>query len=148
MRVGGHRFRRRRQQPRTPGGANGQRVRAADAAAPAEMVGAFDNNGVGGRNIDAGFNDGGAHQHVETLMMEIVHHPLQIALAHLPVSDSDARLRHQFRQPLRRLFDILHVVIEIVDRRRAKFHAGSPRAPPDDRIRAQRFSPPDVGRAG
>ncbi|MPN39044.1 hypothetical protein SDC9_186570 [bioreactor metagenome] len=60
------------------------------------MIGAFDDNSVGGRNVDPGFDNGGTHQHVKTLMVEIVHHAFQLALAHLPVADTNTRFRHQF----------------------------------------------------
>ncbi len=48
-------------------------------------------------------------------MVEVVHHPFQLALAHLPVADGDPRFRYQFRQPVGRFLDIFHVVVEIVD---------------------------------
>lgn len=50
-------------------------------------------------NVDPGFDNGGTNQHVETLMMEIIHHLLQFALTHLPVTDSNPRFRYQFCQP-------------------------------------------------
>ena len=56
-------------------------VRTADAAAQlvqlrqAEAVGAVDDDGVGGRHVDAGLDDRGADQHVEALAVEIQHRP-------------------------------------------------------------------------
>jgi hypothetical protein len=85
----------RRQQPGV-----GLMMRTPDAATQlvelgqAEMVGPLDDNGVGGRNIDAGFDNRGADQHVETLVVEVVHHAFQLALAHLAVADGHARLGH------------------------------------------------------
>ena len=116
MRIGGHRFRMRRQQPGI-----GLVMRTANAAAQlvqlgeAKMVGAFDDDGVGGGNVDPGFDDGGAHQHIEALMMEVIHHPLQFALPHLTVTDGDPRLRHQLRQLVGGFLDVLNVIKQIVD---------------------------------
>lgn len=123
-------------------------MRTANAAAQlvqlgeAKMVGAFDDDGVGGGNVDPGFDDGGAHQHIEALVMEVIHHPLQFALPHLTVTDGDPRLRHQLRQLVGGFLDVLNVIKQIVDRRRAAFRAGSPRAPPGRHIRERRSSPP------
>ncbi len=115
LRVGGHRLRMRRQQPGV-----GLMVRAPDAPAQlvqlgqAEVIRAFDDNRVRGRDINAGFNDGGTHQHVETLVVEVVHHPLQLALAHLPVTNGDARFRHQFCQPVGGFLNVFDVVIQVI----------------------------------
>ena len=79
-----------------------------------EVVGALDNNGVGSRNIDTGFDDSGTHQHVEALMVEIIHHPFQLALAHLTVADGDTCFWHQFRQLIGGFLDVLDVVEQVV----------------------------------
>ncbi len=124
-------------------------MRTANAAAQlvqlgeAKMVGAFDDDGVGGGNVDPGFDDGGAHQHIEALVMEVIHHPLQFALPHLTVTDGDPRLRHQLRQLVGGFLDVFDVIKQIVDLAAAqRFRAGSPRAPPGRRIRERRSSPP------
>lgn len=149
LRVGGHRLRMRRQQPCV-----GLMVRAPDAPAQlvqlgqTEVIRTFDNDGVRRWNVDPGLNDGGTHQHVETLVVEIVHHPLQLALAHLAVTNGDARFRYQLCQPVGGFLNIFNVVIQVIHRRRAALRAGSPRAPPDCRTREQRFSPPDGAPVG
>lgn len=148
LRVGGHCLRMRRQQPRRPDGANARPARAAGAAGRAEVIRPFDDDGVRRRNVDSGLNDGGTHQHVETLVVEIVHHPLQLALAHLAVTNGDARFRHQLCQPVGGFLNIFNVVVQVIDRHRAALRAGSPRAPPDCRTREQRFSPPDGAPVG
>ena len=62
-------------------------VRAADAAAQlvqlreAELVGAIDDDRVGGRDVDAALDDRRADQHVEPLVIEVEHHLLELALA-------------------------------------------------------------------
>ena len=96
-------------------------VRTPDAAAQlvklrqAKVIRTFNDDGVRRRNVDPGFDDGGTHQHVKALMVEVVHHPFQLALAHLPVTDSNARFRHQLRQPVGRFLDVFHVVVQVID---------------------------------
>ena len=71
-------------------------MRASDATAQlmqlsqTETVGAVHDDGVDGGYVDAGFDDGGAQQHIETLLIKIAHYLLQITLAHLPVRDANA----------------------------------------------------------
>ena len=79
------------------------------------MIGALNDDGIGGRDIDAGFNNCRTDQHVKTLVMEIIHHPFQFAFAHLAVTDGNSRLRHQFRQTIRRFLNIFNIVIQIVN---------------------------------
>jgi hypothetical protein len=57
-----------------------------------------DEDGVGGGNVDAGLDDGGAQQQVVTLVVEVAHHLLQLALGHLAVGHGDARLGHHVQQ--------------------------------------------------
>ena len=78
-------------------------VRAADAAAQlvqlreAEAVGALDDDRVGGRHVDAGLDDRRAHEQVDALRVELAHHVLEVALAHLAVRDGDPRLGQRAR---------------------------------------------------
>src|SRR5258707_13550881 len=80
-------------------------MRATDAAAElvqlreAELVGAMDDDGVGGRDIDAGLDDGRAQQHVAALAGEVAHHPLELALAHLARGDRETPLRQEVAEP-------------------------------------------------
>ena len=80
-----------------------------------EVIRAFNDNGVGCRDVDPGFDNGGTNQHVETLMMEIIHHPFQFALAHLPVTDGNPCFRHQFCQPFGSFLDVFHIIVEIIN---------------------------------
>ncbi len=95
-------------------------VAAADAAAQlvqlgqAELVGAVDDDGVGVGDVDPGFDDGRAQQHVEALLVEVEHHPLQLAFRHLPVGDADARVRHQRLQLVVHAADAFDVVVQEV----------------------------------
>src|SRR6185437_14831984 len=81
----------------------------------AEPVRAVDDDGVGGRHVDAAFDDGGADQHVETPMIKVEHELFQVALAHLAVADRDTRLGHELANGLRRLFDGLYGIVDVVD---------------------------------
>ena len=79
----------------------GQPVRAADAPAhlieltQPEVIRVVDNQRVRHRDIQAGFDDRRAQQHVKLLLAEIQHHVFQRMLAHLAVRNRDARLRHE-----------------------------------------------------
>ena len=96
-------------------------VRAADAAAQlvqlreAELVGAADDDGVGGRHVDAGLDDRRAQQHVVALRDEVAHHALELALGHLAVRDGDARLGQQLGQLVAPVLDRLDLVVQEVD---------------------------------
>ena len=79
------------------------------------MIRTLDNNRVGGRDINPGFDNGGTDQHVKTLMVEVVHHAFQFAFAHLPMTNGNSCLRHQLRQPVGGFLDVLDIIIKIVD---------------------------------
>ena len=76
-------------------------MRAADAAAQlvqlreAELVGAIDDDRVRGGHVDAALDDRRADQQVAALVIEVEHDLLQLALAHLPVADGDARFGYE-----------------------------------------------------
>src|SRR4051812_4619319 len=77
-----------------------------------ELVGTIDDNGVGSRYVDAGFNDGGAEQDIEALLVEIAHGHFKFALAHLAVSNANARLRNQAHQVFFNLADGDNIVVQ------------------------------------
>ena len=95
-------------------------VRAPDPAAQlvelrqAEAVGAVHDDGVGGRDVDAGFDNGGAQQQVGTLLGEVAHHALQLALGQLAVADHDARLGQQLGERLAHVLDGVDFVVQKV----------------------------------
>ena len=76
-------------------------VRTADAPAhlielaQPEVIRVVDNQRVRHRDIQTGFDDRRAQQHVKLLLAEIQHHVFQRVLAHLAVRNRDARLRHE-----------------------------------------------------
>ena len=61
----------------------------------AERVGALHDEGVGVGDVQAGLDDGGAHQDVVLTVPERSHGPFQQVLRHLAVRHRDAGLRHQ-----------------------------------------------------
>src|SRR5881398_3442242 len=83
--------------------------------APSSSIGSIDHDGVGGGHVDAALDDGGAHQHAEAAMIEIDHQLLELALAHLPVADAQARFRHEGLQFCRDLADGAHLVVHEID---------------------------------
>ena len=73
---------------------------APDAAAQlvelgeAEHVGPVHDEGVGGGDVEAGFDDGGGEQHVELALVERGHHVLELPRRHLAMSDRHLGLGH------------------------------------------------------
>src|SRR3954467_9568975 len=61
----------------------------------AEFIGAIDNDGVSGRDIDTRLDNGCTDQQIEALLIKVFHHVLQLALTHLPVCDINARFRQE-----------------------------------------------------
>ena len=78
----------------------GAQLGAADAAAQlielrqAEHVGAVHDQRVGGRDVEAGFDDRGREQHVVLAVVEGRHHVLEHGRRHLAVGDGDLHLGH------------------------------------------------------
>jgi len=114
--IFGHYFRWRRHQIGI-----GLMVRATDPAAQlmqlgqAELVGAINDNGVGRRNINTGFNNGGTNQHVETAVIKIRHHRFQVALAHLAVGNADPGIRHQLANAIGGAGHGVDIVVQVID---------------------------------
>ena len=92
---------------------------AADAAAQlvelreAEQVGTVDDERVHRRHVDAALDDRGAHEHVELVLPEVHHDPLEAGLVHLPVRDRDARLRDQRAHLFGDELDVAHTVVHV-----------------------------------
>ena len=84
----------------------GAHLGAPDAAAQlvelrqAEHVGAVHDQRVGGRNVEAGFDDGRRQQHVVLAVVEGVHDVVEFARRHLAVGDRDLQFRHDSLQEL------------------------------------------------
>src|SRR5580704_9900701 len=75
---------------------------AADASAQlvefgeSEAVGAIDQDGVGARDVQAIFDDGGGDEDVGFIANELEHDTFELFLAHLAVGNHYARLRDEF----------------------------------------------------
>ena len=80
----------------------------------AELVGPFHDDGVGAGDVDAGLNDGGAHQNLRALVVEVRHHLFQLPLAHLAMAYGDAGARRQFRHLGGGPLDAAHLVVQVV----------------------------------
>ena len=95
----------------------GAMVRAADPPAQLmqlcepHVVGAIDHNGVGGRHVDAAFDDRRAQQQIEAPMIEVDHQVLEIPLAHLAVTDAHLGLGEQRLQLAGEFLDRAHFVV-------------------------------------
>jgi hypothetical protein len=90
----------------------------------AESIGAVDDDGVRGGNVDPALDDGGADQHVEAAMIEVQHELLEVALAHLAVPDGHAGLRYELADRLGGLLDGLDRVVHEIDLAAAAYFAG------------------------
>src|SRR5690606_30820641 len=93
-------------------------VRAPDAPAKlmklrqSEAVRAVDDDGVGVRDVEPVLDDVRADEYVKPAFDEIQHHLLQIGGFHLPVSRSDAHVRHDESQHRGDLVDGLHPIVD------------------------------------
>ncbi len=72
----------------------------------------MDDDSIGGGHVDAGFDNGGAQQHVVALLVEALHDFFEFAFRHLPVRDGDARFGHQFFQPGAPVLDGVDFVVQ------------------------------------
>src|ERR1039457_3938919 len=69
-------------------------ARASDPAAKliqlreAEMIRAIDDHRIRVRNVESGFDYGGAHQQVDAILDKIAHYIFQLMLIHLTVTDA------------------------------------------------------------
>ena len=78
----------------------------------AEAVRAVNDDGVGVRNVDAGFDDGGGQQDVRFPLHEGAHDLFQFFFRHLAVADDDAGLGHQGLDAVSEQFDGFHAVVQ------------------------------------
>ena len=81
----------------------------------AELVRTFDDDRIGGRDVDPRFDDGRAEEHVVALLVKLAHHPFEFALRHLPVRNHDARLGNEALKALAAVFDRLDFVVKEID---------------------------------
>jgi hypothetical protein len=79
----------------------------------AEGIRPVDDQRVGIRDIQPGFDDRRAQQHIHFAPYEGVHCPLQLVLVHLPMADADARFGDKGGQRFPDRTDRLHPVMEV-----------------------------------
>ena len=77
----------------------------------AEHVGLVHNKGVGHGKIQAGFDNGRAHQDIDFPAPEFVHGFFQGLFIHLAVANANARVRGQFAYGVHHPFNALHPVV-------------------------------------
>ena len=54
-------------------------------------------------------------EHVKALLVEVAHHVLKLAFAHLPVGNGNAGFGHKRFEPGTGVFDGVHFVMQVVD---------------------------------
>jgi hypothetical protein len=81
----------------------------------AEFLGPVDDDRIGVRVVDAGFDDRRAQEEIHALLREVAHHALQIALLHLAVADDDARFRQQLGEPVAHVLDRVDLVVQEIN---------------------------------
>ena len=79
----------------------------------AHLIRVVDNHGIYIGNVQAGFNNGGGHQHVNLPVDKSHHDFFQLPLPHLPVGEGHICLRHQLRDLVGYLVDVIDPVIHI-----------------------------------
>ena len=79
-----------------------------------KLVRLVDQNRVRVRDVDAAFDDGGRHQHVEGAVDEARHHVLEVFALHLAVADANARVGHEALDHARDFLDVAHAVVDEV----------------------------------
>jgi hypothetical protein len=70
-----------------------------------ERIGSIDEHRIGVGNIETGLDDHRRHQYVDLAVDEASHYVLEIALAHLAVSDTDSCARNHMADVLRHPID-------------------------------------------
>ena len=133
----------------------GAHLAAADAAAQlielrqAEHVGAMHDQRVGGRDVEAGFDDVGRQQQVVGALVERGHHLFELGRRHPAMRHRDPDLRHDLRAiPRAPRRDRRCAARRRTSARRGRAPAGSPRARRPDRTASRRCAPPADRPAG
>ena len=76
------------------------------------MYSPIDHDGVGRGDINTRFDDGRTQQHVDALLVEVTHDPLQVALVHLTMGNRNTGLGHQLLQVGQALLDGVDLVVQ------------------------------------
>lgn len=78
-----------------------------------EVVGVFDDQGVGVGDIESGFDDGRTDKDIDFTLDESDHNGFQFALAHLAVSNGDSGMGDEFFDAVGDVIDALYSVIDV-----------------------------------
>lgn len=81
----------------------------------AELVGIFDDEGVGVGDIESGFDDGGADEDIDFALDESDHDRFEFFLVHLSVTDGDTGLGDEFLDFVRDVIDAINAVVDKED---------------------------------
>ena len=82
----------------------------------AQPVRVLDDQGVHVGDVDAGFDDGGAHQHLNFAVGHLLHHGAELPLGHFPVGNADGHVLPQpLAQPPGSGLDVLHPVVQVIN---------------------------------
>ena len=79
-----------------------------------KLVRLVDQNRVGVRDVNAAFDDGGRHQHVEGAVDEARHHIFEVFAFHLAVADANACVGNEALNHARDFLDVAHTVVDEV----------------------------------
>ena len=80
-----------------------------------QAIRTVNDDGVGSRHVNAGFNNRGTQQHVVALLVEALHDGFQFALRHLAVGHCNTGFRHQFFQTGTAVMNGFDFVVQEVD---------------------------------
>ena len=80
----------------------------------AHAVSVLDDEGVAVAHVDAGLDEGGAHQNIDLAVQQMLPHGVQLFLGHLAVGNADACAGHQLAHMGGAGFDVVHPVVQVV----------------------------------
>ena len=80
-----------------------------------ELVGTFDDHGVGIGDVDPVLDDGRTHEDVYPAVVEVRHDLAEFAFRHLAVADPDTRARCEFGDFVSGTLDGAHLVVYVED---------------------------------
>ena len=80
----------------------------------AHAVSVLDDEGVAVAHVDAGLDEGGAHQNIDLAVQQMLPHGVQLFLGHLAVGNANACAGHQLAHMGGAGFDVVHPVVQVV----------------------------------
>jgi len=80
-----------------------------------QLVGIFNDQGVGIGNINAGFDDGGADHDLNITIGHLLHHITELFLVHFAVGNTEGDLRKLLLEPGGFLIDGVYPVVQVIN---------------------------------